>query len=128
MRRERASGFLEPLEFLVQILNGGLPRPMALPRMNIADALSTKRIFFGRNAIEIRGAGPQDSRFGAMVRSANIPPKRDPIIRQSPARAARVHRDTDLRDRGPPGGCQIDRVSRQVDMSDEAGSIVAEHL
>ncbi len=28
--------FSEPLEFLVQLLNGGLPRPMHLPRMDLA--------------------------------------------------------------------------------------------
>ncbi|MBN9489850.1 MAG: VirB4 family type IV secretion system protein, partial [Alphaproteobacteria bacterium] len=46
--------FSETLEFLVQLLNGGLPRPMHLPRMDLADALAMKRIFFGRNAIELR--------------------------------------------------------------------------
>jgi type IV secretion system protein VirB4 len=30
----------EPLEFLVQLVNGGIPRPMHLPRMALADALS----------------------------------------------------------------------------------------
>jgi type IV secretion system protein VirB4 len=128
--RREGVWFSEPLEFLVQILNGGIPRPMALPRMDIADALSLKRLFFGRNAIEVRGAGPEDSRFAAMV-----------AIREYPAQTGPGSFDNLLRvphefiaaqsfaivDR-PEAAKQIDRVSRQVDMSDEAGSIVAEHL
>jgi len=128
--RREGVWFSEPLEFLVQILNGGLPRPMALPRMNIADALSTKRIFFGRNAIEIRGAGPKDSRFGAMVSIREYPAQTGPGSFDNLLRVPHEFIATQtfaIVDR-PEAAKQIDRVSRQVDMSDEAGSIVAEHL
>lgn len=47
--------FSEPL-VLVQLGNGGIPRPMHLPRMSLDQALATKRVFFGKNALEIRGA------------------------------------------------------------------------
>jgi type IV secretion system protein VirB4 len=120
----------EPLEFLVQILNGGLPRPMALPRMDIADALSLKRIFFGRNAIEIRGAGPEDTRFGAMVSIREYPAQTGPGSFDNLLRVPHEFVATQsfaIIDR-PEAARDIDRVSRQVDMSDEAGSIVAEHL
>ncbi|KIU53112.1 VirB4 family type IV secretion system protein [Bradyrhizobium elkanii] len=122
--------FSEPLEFLVQILDGGIPRPMHLPRLDIADALSMKRIFFGRNAIEIRGAGPEDTRFGAMVSIREYPAQTGPGSFDNLLRVPHEFIATQsfaIVDR-PEAAKQIDRVSRQVDMSDEAGSIVAEHL
>jgi type IV secretion system protein VirB4 len=122
--------FSEPLEFLVQLINGGIPRPMLLPRISIADALSMKRIFFGRNAIEIRGAGPEDTRFGAMVSIREYPAQTGPGSFDNLLRVPHEFIATQtfaILDR-PEAAKQIDRVSRQVDMSDEAGSIVAEHL
>ncbi|CEG10530.1 Type IV secretion system protein virB4 [Afipia felis] len=122
--------FSEPLEFLVQIVNGGLPRPMHLPRMDLADALSTKRLFFGRNAIEIRGASRDDTRFGAMISIREYPAQSGPGSFDNLLRVPHEFIATQtfaIVDR-PVAAKQIDRVSRQVDMSDEAGSIVAEHL
>jgi type IV secretion system protein VirB4 len=122
--------FSEPLEFLVQLVNGGLPRPMHLPRMALGDALSMKRIFFGKNAIEIRGAGPEDSRFAAMVSIREYPAQTGPGSFDNLLRVPHEFIATQtfaIIDR-PEAAKQIDRVARQVDMSDEAGSIVAEHL
>ncbi|MGT2441045.1 VirB4 family type IV secretion/conjugal transfer ATPase (plasmid) [Bradyrhizobium betae] len=122
--------FSEPLEFLVQLLNGGLSRPMHLPRINLADALSMKRIFFGRNAIEIKGAGPADTRFAAMVSIREYPAQTGPGSFDNLLRVPHEFIATQsfaIVDR-PEAAKQIDRVSRQVDMSDEAGSIVADHL
>lgn len=122
--------FSEPLEFLVQIVNGGLPRPMHLPRMSLADALSLKRIFFGRNAIEVRGAGPDDTRFAAMISIREYPAQSGPGSFDNLLRVPHEFVATQtfaIVDR-PVAAKQIDRVSRQVDMSDEAGSIIAEHL
>ncbi|MBD3849154.1 VirB4 family type IV secretion system protein [Bosea sp. SSUT16] len=122
--------FSEPLEFLVQLLNGGMPRPMHLPRMDLADALSMKRLFFGRNAIEIRGAGPTDTRFGAMVSIREYPAQTGPGSLDNLLRVPHEFIATQsfaIVDR-PEAAKQIDRVSRQVDMSDEAGSIVSDHL
>ncbi|GLK70248.1 VirB4 family type IV secretion system protein [Ancylobacter dichloromethanicus] len=120
----------EPLEFLVQLVNGGIPRPMHLPRMALADALSMKRIFFGKNAIEIRGAGPEDTRFGAMVSIREYPAQTGPGSFDNLLRVPHEFIATQsfaIVDR-PEAAKQIDRVARQVDMSDEAGSIIAEHL
>ena len=103
---------------------------MHLPRMNIADALSMKRIFFGRNAIEIRGAGPEDTRFGAMVSVREYPAQTGPGSFDNLLRVPHEFIATQtfaIVDR-PEAAKQIDRVARQVDMSDEAGSIVADHL
>lgn len=122
--------FSEPLEFLVQLVNGGMPRPMHLPRMDLAEALAMKRLFFGRNAIEIRGAGPTDTRFGAMVSIREYPAQTGPGSFDNLLRVPHEFIATQsfaIVDR-PEAAKQIERVSRQVDMSDEAGSIVAEHL
>ena len=122
--------FSEPLEFLVQLVNGGLPRPMHLPRMALSDALAQKRLFFGRNAIEIRGAGADDTRFGAMVSIREYPAQSGPGSFDNLLRVPHAFIATQsfaLVDR-PEAARQIERVARQVDMSDEAGSVVAEHL
>jgi type IV secretion system protein VirB4 len=120
----------EPLELLVQLVNGGMPRPMLLPRMELSDALSMKRIFFGKNAIEIRGAGIDDTRFGAMVSIREYPAQTGPGSLDNLLRVPHEFIATQtfaIIDR-PEAAGQIDRVARQVDMSDEAGSIIAEHL
>jgi type IV secretion system protein VirB4 len=120
----------EPLEFLVQLLNGALPRPMPLPRMPLNEALATKRISFGRNAVEIKGASPTDSRVGAMLSVREYPAYTGPgsidnllsvphefIVTQSYGIVDRAEALS-----------TINLIDRQVDMSDEAGTIVAEHL
>jgi type IV secretion system protein VirB4 len=122
--------FSEALEFLVQLVNGGVPRPMHLPRMRLAEALSQKRIFFGRNAVEIRGASPDDTRFGAMISIREYPAQTGPGSFDNLLRVPHEFIATQsfaIVDR-PEAAKQIDRVSRQVDMSDEAGSIVSEQL
>lgn len=120
----------EPLEFLVQLVNGGMPRPMALPRMKLAEALSTKRLFFGRNAVEIRGASPEDTRFGALISVSEYPALTGPGMLNPMLRVPHefiVTQSFAIIDK-PIAMTQIDRVGRQIEMSDEAGSVVAEHL
>ncbi|RTL89295.1 MAG: VirB4 family type IV secretion/conjugal transfer ATPase [Hyphomicrobiales bacterium] len=128
---ERAGAwFSEPLEFLAQLGNGAIPRPMHLPRMSLDQALALKRVFFGKNALEFRGGSASETRFGAVLSVREYPAQTGPgfldnlltiphefIVAQSFA----------IIDR-PVAQSHIDRVARQVDMSDEAGSIVAEHL
>jgi type IV secretion system protein VirB4 len=120
----------EPLEFLVQLVNGGMPRPMALPRMKLAEALSTKRLFFGRNAVEIRGASPDDTRFGALISVSEYPALTGPGMLNPMLRVPHefiVTQSFAIIDK-PIAMTQIDRVGRQIEMSDEAGSVVAEHI
>jgi type IV secretion system protein VirB4 len=122
--------FSEPLEFLVQLLNGGLWRPMPLPRMELAQALAMKRLFFGRNAIEIRGASPIDTRFAAMISIREYPAQTGPGSFDNLLRCPHEFIATQsfaIVDR-PEAARAIDRVARQVDMSDEAGSVISEHL
>jgi len=122
--------FSEPLEFLVQLVNGGVPRPMALPRMKLADALAMKRLFFGRNAMEFRGASPAQTRFGALISVSEYPALTGPGMLNAMLKVPHefvVAQSFAIIDK-PIAMTQIERVGRQIDMSDEAGSIVAEHL
>ena len=122
--------FSEPLEFLAQLLNGAIPRSMHLPRMPLDEALALKRLFFGKNAIEMRGAGPQDTRFGAMVSVKEYPAATGPgsLDNLLSVPYEFIATQTFAIIDKPEAAKQIERVSRQVDMSDEAGSVVAEHL
>jgi type IV secretion system protein VirB4 len=72
--------FSEPLEFLVQLGNGAIPRPMHLPRMSLDQALATKRVFFGKNALEIRGGSASESRFGAVLSVREYPGRLGPVF------------------------------------------------
>lgn len=120
----------EPLEFLVQLLNGALPRPMPLPRMALSEALATKRISFGRNAVEIRGASPFDSRVGAMLSVREYPAYTGPGSIDNLLAVPHefiVTQSFGIVDRAEALST-INLIDRQVDMSDEAGTIVAEHL
>jgi type IV secretion system protein VirB4 len=74
VRTAEGTHYSELLEFLVQLLNGVVPRKMQLPRMPLDAAVAMKRINFGRNAIEFVGAAhPSDSRYGAMLSVREYP-------------------------------------------------------
>lgn len=73
--------FSEPLEFLVQILNGLDPVRMRLPRMALDGALAMKRLHFGRNAVEFVGSTPPaNSRLGAMLSIREYPSYTGPLL------------------------------------------------
>ncbi len=122
--------FSEPIEFLAKLLNGAEVRPMPLPRMGIDGYLTTKRLFFGRNAMEFQGATPGTSKFGAMLSIKEYPPFSGPglldglltaphefILTQSFA----IHDRAFALDR-------MNRTGRQVVASDDAGTSVAEDV
>ncbi|MER8759502.1 VirB4 family type IV secretion system protein [Mesorhizobium sp. M0976] len=120
----------EPLEFLVQLVNGGFPRPMALPRMKLAEALATKRLFFGPNALEIRGASPGETRYGAIISVGEYPSITGPGMLNPMLKVPHefiVTQSFAIIDK-PQALTQMERVGRKIDMSDEAGSIVADQL
>jgi len=122
--------FSEPLEFLVQLGNGGVPRPMHLPRMSLDQALATKRVFFGKNALELRGGSASETRFGAILSVREYPAQTGPGFLDNLLTIPHefiVSQSFAIIDR-PVAQTHIDRIARQVDMSDEAESIVAEHL
>jgi type IV secretion system protein VirB4 len=57
--------FSEPLEFLGRLVNGGFTQPMQAPTGDVSHTLPTHRLYFGRRAIEIRGA--HQTRFASIV-------------------------------------------------------------
>jgi type IV secretion system protein VirB4 len=116
--------FSEPLEFLVLLLNGAKPRLMPLPRMALNLALASRRIFFGRATIGIQGATRDDSRFGAMLSVTEYPAYTGPGLTDGLLKAPHefiLTQSFAIVDR-PQAQGQIERVGRQVEMSDEAGS------
>lgn len=62
----------EPLEFLSLILNGEL-KPVIEPKGEASGHLAYKRISFGADAVEIRGAGSDATSFGAMIALKEYP-------------------------------------------------------
>jgi len=64
---ETENGILsEPLSFLSYLVN--LEKAdIRLPKMSIADYLPSKRISFGRESFEVRGAAPSDVKLGATL-------------------------------------------------------------
>ncbi|MGH6859452.1 MAG: type VI secretion protein, partial [Phyllobacterium sp.] len=131
--REPQSGhyFSEPLEFLVQILNGLEPVAMRLPRMPLDGALAMKRLHFGRNALEFVGATPpRDSRLGAMLSVREYPTYTGPLLMDGLLKVPHefvVSQSFAIVDK-PVAQTRMERVSRQIAMADEAGSIVGSQL
>ena len=72
--RRDGSVFSEISEFLAKLINGAEEAPMPLPRMSLDAYLPTKRLFFGSNAMEFRGALPQQSKYGAVLSIKEYPP------------------------------------------------------
>jgi len=122
--------FSEPLEFLLQLVNGAVPRQMFLPRMRLGEAMAMKRMFFGRNAIEFRGATPAETRYGAMLAIREYPPMTGAGLLNGLLRVPHEFIATQsfaIADKPEVMG-DIERVSRQIDMSDEAESVVADAI
>lgn len=57
--------FSEPLEFLGALVNGGAQQPVLVPTMDISHLLPTRRLYFGKRALEIRG--PTGRRYAGVV-------------------------------------------------------------
>lgn len=124
------SVFSEPGEFLAKILAGADEVEVPLPRMSLAEAIPTRQLLFGREAIEIKGAEPSSSKLAAMISMKEYPPYTTPggldgllrlpheiIITQSFA----------LEDRVAAMG-QIRKIGRQVVGSDEGGTSVEQSV
>ncbi|MCX8282152.1 VirB4 family type IV secretion system protein [Phyllobacterium sp. 0TCS1.6C] len=131
--RNDAAGiaFSEPLEFLVQLLNGLKPVAMRLPRMPLDGALAMKRINFGRNALEFVGATPPgDTRLGAMLSIREYPSYTGPLLLDGLLKVPHefvVSQSFSIIDRAVAQN-RIERVSRQIAVADEAGSIIGDQL
>ena len=66
----------EPAEFLSLILNGEL-RPVLAPSGDLGQAIATRRLSFGFDAMEF-GAGPGAAQFGAMISLKDYPARTAP--------------------------------------------------
>ncbi|HWU61142.1 MAG TPA: VirB4 family type IV secretion/conjugal transfer ATPase [Ensifer sp.] len=118
------SVFSEPIEFLAQLVNGGVVANMLLPRMPLDTYIPQRRITFGRRMLELRGTNDAECRFGAMLSIREYTPYTaagmldgllkvpgEFILSQSFA----------LQDRAPILS-EMDRVERQISVSDERGT------
>jgi type IV secretion system protein VirB4 len=113
-------------EFLGQLLAGGVPLAMALPRMALDDYLPTKRITFGKRAFELRGATEGETRFGAMLSIREYPPYTGAGMLDGLLRIPHeliVSQSFALEDRAPVMS-HVAKVQRQISASDEAGTEV----
>jgi type IV secretion system protein VirB4 len=113
-------------EFLAQLINGGLPLRMALPRMPLDEYLPTNRITFGKKALEFRGASVSDVRFGAMLSIREYPAYSGAGMLDGLLRVPFpliIAQSFALEDRAPVT-TYVKKVGRQIQASDEAGTEV----
>ena len=129
-RRGDSGVYSEPAEFLVQLLNGGIPQAMRLPRMGLDGYLGTKRLFFGRKAIEIQGATAEATRFAAIVGIKEYPPLTGPGLLDGLLQARQefiLSQSFSLVDK-PVALERMDRLQRQIGVSDEGGTALQSDL
>ncbi len=113
-------------EFLAQLINGGVPLRMALPRMPLDEYIPTSRITFGRKALEFRGASAEDVRFGAMLSIREYPAYSGAGMLDGLLRVPYpmiIAQSFALEDRAPVT-TYVKKVGRQIQASDEAGTEV----
>ena len=73
----RAGVCSEPAEFLSLLVNGE-PRPVLEPSGDLGQALATRRLNFGLDAMEFAAAGASPAAFGAMVSMKDYPARSRP--------------------------------------------------
>ena len=113
-------------EFLAQLINGGAPLRMALPRMPLDEYIPTSRITFGKKALEFRGASHEDVRFGAMLSIREYPAYSGAGMLDGLLRVPYpliIAQSFALEDRAPVT-TYVKKVGRQIQASDEAGTEV----
>jgi type IV secretion system protein VirB4 len=113
-------------EFLAQLINGGVPLHMALPRMPLDEYLPTGRITFGKKALEIRLQAADDVRFGAMLSIREYPAYTGAGMLDGLLRVPHpliIAQSFALEDRAPVT-THVKKVGRQIQASDEAGTEV----
>ena len=113
-------------EFLAQLINGGVPLRMALPRMPLDEYIPTSRITFGKKALEFRGASLEDVRFGAMLSIREYPAYSGAGMLDGLLRVPYpliIAQSFALEDRAPVT-TYVKKVGRQIQASDEAGTEV----
>ena len=108
------------------MLNGVTPLSMALPRMGLDEYLPTKRITFGKKALEFRGATQNETRFGGMLSIWEYPAYTGAGMLDGLLRVPHemiVSQSFALEDRAPVMS-HVAKVERQIAASDEKGTAV----
>lgn len=143
---ERPGGvYSEPIEFIAKILSGGEDIAMPLPRMAIAEAVGTRRPFFGRSALEIQGLeiqgltikgqtikapGIGTAKLGAVLSMKEYPPYATPGMLDGLLRLPYEFIATQsfaIEDRETVRET-MEKIARQVAGSDEAGTSVEDDV
>ena len=111
----------EPLEFLSFLYNGEL-RPVLLPQADIGLYLPQKRVSFGGDTIDLKGATEADRRFSAMLSIKDYPAATSPGLLDNLLRLPHemvVSQSFGFVDRTAALG-KIDLVLRRMRASDDA--------
>jgi len=119
----------EALEFLYTLINQDT-QSLNLPKASLASYLPAKRFFFGRDALEIRGASNDDVTYGAMVSVKEYAPKTFPgmmdhLLRSTNEMVISQHFSFIER---PKALNTLKTVIRQMDMADDAAISLQEDL
>lgn len=117
------------LEFFFSLINQD-EQSLNLPHGSIAEYLPAKRFFFGRDAIEIRGASARDITYGAMVSVKEYAPKTCPGMMDQLLRASNemvISQHFSFIER-PKALNTLKTVIRQMDMADDAAISLQEDL
>jgi type IV secretion system protein VirB4 len=118
--------YSEPCEFIQKILSGGQSREMRLPRMAIKSYAGSKRLHFGKRALQVQGATSAEDRFGAVLAIKEYPPFSGPGMLDGLLQVNHefiLTQSFTLVDK-PIAQERISRLQRQIAASDEAGSVV----
>jgi type IV secretion system protein VirB4 len=118
--------YSEPCEFFQKILSGGQPREMRLPRMAIKSYAGSRRLHFGKRALQVQGATGAEDRFGAVLAIKEYPPFSGPGMLDGLLQVNHefiLTQSFTLVDK-PIAQERISRLQRQIAASDEAGSVV----
>jgi type IV secretion system protein VirB4 len=118
--------YSEPCEFIQKLLSGGQPREMRLPRMAIKSYAGSRRLHFGKRALQVQGATSAEDRFGAVLAIKEYPPFSGPGMLDGLLQVNHefiLTQSFTLVDK-PIAQERISRLQRQIAASDEAGSVV----
>jgi type IV secretion system protein VirB4 len=117
------------LEFLFTLINQD-EQSVALPACDLANYLPSKRIFFGRDALEVRGAERGDITYGAMIGIREYTPKTFPgmidhLLRSPHEMVVSQHFSFVER---PKALTNLKTAIRQMDMAEDAALSLQEDL
>ena len=119
----------EVLEFLAELINQERRRVL-VPSCDLSSYLPTHRTFFGRDAMEVRGATAADTYYGAMLSIREYPPQTGPGMIDSLLRLPReliLTQSFGIIDRQSAlGRMQLER--RKMDVSEEAALSLRDQL